>query len=177
MLIAACGNYITKVLIIKIFGDSNNYRIFVSQKQKEMENIIYDTGAGDYLENVITKAIGLSFDNNNRIVEFEFNGVKVLVNINSPEELVERDYRMSLWMDWKTIGPHYPTEHPESILKVYEAKQLEYQIQEQKEQEEYARQTALKIKLVEELVVNQVIQLKDPEAWANVLEVNKDSSY
>jgi|ERR1035437_265880 hypothetical protein len=81
-------------------------------------NIKIETGAGDWFPKVAEKAQHAAKHIINiygkTIVEFDFNGIKCVVDKDTNLEWLERDYNNAHLMEWKQIGAEcYPVYEPE----------------------------------------------------------------
>ena len=68
-----------------------------------MKNYILETSGGDSFNKVAEKAKQIAKEKN-VIVEFDFNGIKCLVNDKTYLNGLNRDYENAHIMEWKTIG-------------------------------------------------------------------------
>jgi hypothetical protein len=80
-----------------------------------MENIKIDPSIGNSIYTVMDEALTLSAKHG-RNVEFDFNGVKCVINVHTDKELLYRDYCNSWLMDWKTVGPFCEAEYDKATL-------------------------------------------------------------
>lgn len=103
-------------------------------------NFKLEVTVGDNINDTIVKAIKLSKELD-KIVEFNFNGILILINENSIPSLIRRDYDNSHVMEWKTIGPEPDIEYDLNLqyliaIKKLKAKDLlEKSIKDQKEKD------------------------------------------
>ena len=72
-----------------------------------MKNYILETSGGDSFNKVAEKAKQIAKEKN-VIVEFDFNGIKCLVNDKTYLNGLNRDYENAHIMEWKTIGYDCP---------------------------------------------------------------------
>ena len=107
-------------------------------------------------------------------VEFDFNGVKCLVNSKTNLKWLYRDYANSWTMEWKTVGAvcvaKYSSEVQKELKKRTEAREaknekerLEREVKENKEKEEFIKQTR-----------GVEIELSDKAGWDKTKAVNSD---
>lgn len=138
-----------------------------------MKNYKLETSCGNSFDNVAQKAKLIAIERN-VIVEFDFNGVKCLVNKDTNTEWLLRDYSNSWTMEWKVVGPEcYEFYEPEvqaefeKRTKAKEKRQTkeaeQRRIKEQKEKDDFEE----KIKGIE-------LELKDAEGWKKSREANTD---
>jgi hypothetical protein len=133
-------------------------------KLKNMSNYKLDANAGSQLSVVVKKAKEKSKELN-QVVEFDFNGVKILVNENTNEENLFKSFHASFLMDWKEIGPDYP---PVFEPEVLEELQKRRQIQKEKQVKadaEYQEKMTLSKLAFEEKVFGLEMEFKDKEGW------------
>jgi len=138
------------------------------------KNFKLDPLCGSDFDSVSKQAKQIATDKN-IVVEFDFNGVKCLVDKNTNAEWLYRDYRNSWTMDWKTVGPDCVEQYPietqnllEQLTKIREEKAA-------KDAEEYRKKEATE-KAVFDAKINGVeLELKDIESWNKSRETNTDS--
>jgi len=106
-----------------------------------MENLIINSGAGDCFENVAEKAKYLA-NSKNQNVEFDFNGIKCIVDAHTASGLLFRDYCNAIIMEWESVGPNckkeYSKEIKEELIKrknIQEKKNQEQQKKREREEE------------------------------------------
>lgn len=141
-----------------------------------MSNYVIEVGAGDMFSNVAKRA--KEFANERHVtVEFEFNGIKCVVDWITDIDLLYRDYCNAHTMDWETVGPHCPKKYEPKVQQelerrkkeqdeIYERQMVEYREREKKEKEDFLS----KVEGIE-------IELSDPEYWNEVKRVNSDDGY
>lgn len=117
-----------------------------------MKNHKIESCIGERISNVLQKAKRLSIELN-KDVEFDFNGVRCVVNGSTFDEYFLRDYDNALLLRWKTIGPFcqplYSLETIEAIKQTKEKQEYErlryeaeYQAKQAKRLSDYEAETA-----------------------------------
>lgn len=136
-------------------------------------NYKLEASAGSTFDTVAKEAKEISALQN-CIVEFDFNGVKCLVNKDTNLEWLYRDYANSWTMEWKQVGfdclPAYELEVQEELNKRNKAREekqaKESEVRRAKEEKE-------KLEFIEK-VAGIEIELSDKEGWDKAVEKNKD---
>lgn len=138
-----------------------------------MGNYILETSLGKTFDGVSRQAKELATEHG-ITVEFDFNEIKCLVDYFTDLKLLHRDYMNASIMDWKVVGPDclsdYEPEVSEELDRRNKQRDEEYiiQISEWKEKEEREKQA------FEEKVKGIELDLKNPEGWQHVVEINSD---
>lgn len=138
-----------------------------------MENIKYETGAGEHFDNVAANA-KLIAEQRKVNVEFDFNGVTCVVDENTNLVNLYRDYSNSWTMEWKLVGPNcvdiYDAE-TEALLALRNKEKAK----KQAEQEAEWREKDAKEKLTADKEVEGVeIEFSDLEGFNLSKEKNSD---
>jgi hypothetical protein len=144
-------------------------------------NIKIETGAGDWFPKVAEKAQHAAKHiikiHGKTIAEFDFNGIKCVVDKDTNLEWLERDYHNAHTMEWKVIGPEcYP---------VYELEvQVELDRREKAREEKaeanskaYRAKEDTERKLFEEKIEGIEIELIDKKGWDDWKANQKDDGY
>jgi hypothetical protein len=138
-----------------------------------------DIHCGRTFEGVVTEAIQLAADTDDT-VEFEFNGVPVIVGADSIPELIERDlYRAFLRGDKCSefvVGPHpNDTLTAEELDEDNRLKAALAEQQRQREERWTAENRAKKELLRGALIVAPAMEFKDRDLWDEAVAKNTDS--
>lgn len=136
-------------------------------------NYKLDSMAGNNFTYVAEKAKVIATEQK-VVVEFDFNGVKCLVDSSTNLEWLYRDYSNSWTMEWKTVGANclakYSIKTQEKFDRLTKIKKEKAEV----EAEEY-RKKERKEKAVCELKVKGIeIELKDADGWKKSRETNVD---
>lgn len=131
------------------------------------------TGAGDSFNNVSANAKDIANDRN-FTVEFDFNGVKCLVNSTTNLEWLYRDYCNSWIMKWKEVGADCVEDYSDEIK--LELKRREDIAEEKRKKEEvaYKERELEQRSMFEEKVKNVNMGFKSESDWKMGKENNKD---
>lgn len=138
-----------------------------------MANLKLDANCGNTFNSVSQKAKRLSVDRN-RIVEFDFNEIKCLVDKDTNLEWLYRDYANAWLMEWNIVGPDcLPQYEPEVAQELEKRNKLqdEKEAQRQKEQEKEDKKERSSF---EEKVKGVEIELLDAAKWGNYKKINTD---
>lgn len=79
-----------------------------------MENIKLNPTCGSMFGNVAKEAQNTATDNQN--CEFDFNGIKCVVDQNTNLDSLYRDYKNAWTMEWKTVGPNCVEEYHQTTI-------------------------------------------------------------
>lgn len=138
-----------------------------------MKNFKLNTSCGNTFSDVAKKAKDIALDKN-IVVEFDFNGVKCLVDKETNLDYLYRDYSNSWTMGWKTVGANCVAKYDKEtqaelnrLTKIKEEKAA-------KEAEEYRKKEAAE-KAVFDTKINGIeLELKDVDGWNKSREANTD---
>lgn len=138
-----------------------------------MENFKLNTSCGDTFDNVALKAKEIA-TKKNIVVEFDFNGVKCLVDKNTNLKYLYRDYSNSWTMGWKTVGTNCVAKYDKETQSEFERLTKIKEEKVAKEAEEYRKKEAAE-KAVFDTKINGIeLELKDVEGWNKSREANTD---
>lgn len=136
-------------------------------------NYKLDTSAGNNFSTVSEKAKQIAIEKDTT-VEFEFNGVKCLVDKNTNLEWLYRDYSNSWTMDWKVVGADcLPTYEPE-VQEEFEKRSKAQAEKRAIEDAAYRAKEAKEKKDFEAKIKGVELELSDAEGWNKSREVNSD---
>lgn len=109
-----------------------------------------------------------------RTVEFDFNGVKCLVNKDTNTEWLLRDYMNAWTMKWKVVGPEcYEFYEPEVQAELERLTKINEE-EDAKQQEEYREKETAEKAIFDIKVAGIELELKDAEGWNKSREANTD---
>lgn len=137
-----------------------------------MKILKFEAMPGDVFSDVAKEAKGMATDG--KTVEFDFNGIKCLVDSETNLEWLYRDYCHAGTMDWKTIGPDCAEAYPVDVQEEYKKRKAQ---QEKEWAEKYAGWKELddaSREAFEKKTEGIKIELASPEAWAAFRESNQD---
>lgn len=129
---------------------------------------------GESVDGVMKKAQDIS-KKINQIVEFEFNGITILVDENTNLDHLLRDYNTAWITGWKTIGNVCAVEYSESVLneiktaqeainKRQEEQQAKWKLEEEKQQAEFNKK-----------VGRSMLMTINTKLWMEYTEINQDN--
>lgn len=132
-----------------------------------------NTFIGEHVSGVMEKAQVISKELK-QIVEFDFNGITILVDENTNIDHLLRDYNTAWITGWKTIGNVCYEEYSESVLeeikiateaneKKAEEQQEEWRLKDEKQQKEFS-----------EKVGDSKISITNGKIWDEYVEKNND---
>ena len=136
-------------------------------------NYKLDTSAGNNFSTVAEKTKQISTDKN-VTVEFEFNGVKCLVNKNTNLDWLYRDYSNSWTMDWKVVGANCLPAYEPEVQAEFEKRTKARAGKQAIEDAAYRVKDAKEKKEFEAKVESIELELSDVEGWNKSREVNSD---
>jgi hypothetical protein len=138
-----------------------------------MKNFKLNASCGNTFSEVAKKAKEIATDKN-IIVEFDFNGVKCLVDKETNLDYLYRDYSNSWTMGWKTVGPNCVTKYDKETQAEFKRLTKIKEEKAAKEAEEYRKKEAAE-KAVFDAKINGIeLELKDVEGWNKSREANTD---
>lgn len=152
-----------------------------------MENFILDLNCGDTFDNAskVAKEIATGIADKTDfvrcitkselpIVEFNFNGVKCLVNRTTDIDLLYRDYSNSHKIGWDIIGPNclvtYDKKTNNKLERISKIKKDKYA----NENEKYRKKEAIEKLNFNTKINNIELQLIDVDGWNKTREANTD---
>lgn len=138
-----------------------------------MKTITLDTFAGDTFGNVakLAKETSENFSVN---VEFDFNGIKCIVNKNTNLDYLHRDYTHAYILNWKEIGPNcekkYSIDIEDDIKRITEERNIESETK----QELYKKESKNKKSILFEKIKDEILELNDIDGWNDYRDKNSD---
>lgn len=138
-----------------------------------MANIIIDSTCGDTFQQVAAKAKISA--RQTLTAEFEFNGVKCLVNRGTNLEWLFRDYCNSWLMKWDVVGPACLESYPADIQQELTKRRAENETKRLREQQEYEAQQAIKEQSLLEKIKDIPFACINDKALATYKEKNTDT--
>jgi hypothetical protein len=138
-----------------------------------MENLKIQTQPGDNFDKVVQIAICSAILNDSN-AEFDFNGVTVIVDKDSNNALVYRDYSNSWTMGWKTIGPKYDKEYSYETQSIYNKNKAEQDAKRKAEQEESIRKEKQQKYAFEEKVKGIEFEVVNKDGYESLKSKNTD---
>lgn len=139
-----------------------------------MSNYILNTFAGDHFNRVLTKAKEQAIKLDNQIVEFDFNGVTCLVDKNTDETLLGRDYSTALKLGWESVGPTCDAEYSAEVLTQLEERAAKTKADMERYQIEQETKQLQGREKLNKLITGVNLELSDEAAWNTYVENNKD---
>lgn len=142
-----------------------------------------EAGPGDHFSEVAKRAQRISGERT-ELVEFDFNGVKCIVEgrinyynnrPNTDLDLLYRDYCNALTMGWETVGPNCVKEYDKKTRKAIAKKEAENEAERKQIQETYRKEQEAKDKSLDDKLEGIEMTFKDKELWDKGLENNKDA--
>lgn len=98
-------------------------------------------------------------------VEFEFNGIKVVIGKNTDLDLIWRDYLNAHKMDWKQVGPECEVEYNKETQAFISKREEEIRLKVEQRQKEYEEEIIIKTKDVENKLQNIKFEYIDQIDW------------
>jgi len=138
-----------------------------------MENLVLDSTCGNSFENVALEAKGMAADQN-RNVQFDFNGILCIVSRQTNLQWLLRDYLNSWTMGWKQVGPDCLETYPADVQKELEEKTAIRKKEQEEREAEYAKKEKEEMELFQKSVEGIEMEFADKEAWDKGLEKNSD---
>jgi hypothetical protein len=137
------------------------------------QNFVLKVNCGDEFTITAKKAKEISISRELN-VEFEFNGVKCLVDKATNTDLLYRDYYNAHTMDWKTVGPDCHQKYETEVQQELEKRERENALETEKKNQEYRLKEETARKSLKEKIQDHSIELKDSEGWNKSVEANSD---
>lgn len=135
-----------------------------------MKNIKLETGIGDTFSKTAEKAKTLSILRKSNI-EFDFNGIIVMVSAYTDLNHLYRDYNNSFIMGWKTIGPLCSTVYSLDTERELKRRRKEQEERQAKESEEWHLKQRTKYN---EKVNGIEFSVVEPEQYQDWKDKNND---
>ena len=127
--------------------------------------------------NTIQETIAVAFAQavrNDAEVEFDFNGINVVVSSTTSVTRLLRDYFNAHLMDWKEIGPNPVTEYSEETEAAIQLAKEERDRQDQERQLEYERKQAERLATFNKEVEGIEMEFTNKDVWDTVKAANSD---
>lgn len=137
-----------------------------------MKTIKLEAYVGSTFDNVAKEAQELS--RTGKTVEFDFNGVKCLVNENTNLQLLYRDYSNSWLMGWKEVGPNCLETYPPKMQAKFEKRSAERETKRQQQEKEYREKEAKEKADAELKAAGIVLDVLDWKVWGDWRAKNTD---
>lgn len=138
-----------------------------------METYKLDESWDDTFNSVALKAKNVA-EVKDVVVEFDFNGVKCLVDKKTNLDYLYRDYANSWTMGWKTVGTNCVAKYDKETQAEFERLTKIKEEKAAKEEEEYRRKEAIERANFDKKIEGIELELKDVEGWNKSREVNTD---
>jgi hypothetical protein len=136
-------------------------------------NIVIEAFPGDDITSVAKTAQGIASEKGG-IVEFNFNGINVLINSASNLENMFRTYQDAFTMDWKEIGPDYVDVYPQEIQVELTAKKEAYQKKMAEQQKAYEEEMNRLSTIIENKISGIVFAAKNADDFETFKTKNND---
>ena len=136
-----------------------------------MKNFKLETSCGDTLKDVAQTAKKIAIE---IIVEFDFNGIKCLVDKDTDLNYLYRDYLNAWTMGWKTVGPNCVTKYDKKTQAELERLTKIEEEESAKVDEEYRKKEADEKAIFDKKIAGIELELKDIEGWNKNREINTD---
>jgi hypothetical protein len=121
-----------------------------------MNTMKLETYAGDTFNEVANSAKALAFAHNTT-VEFDFNGIRCLVNESTDTDLLYRNYSDTHIMEWKEVGPVCLPEYDDATAAELKTRRDASDKRQQAAQKEYDEKCAKEKATVEAVTGNVVL--------------------
>lgn len=132
-----------------------------------------NAGAGSTFESVAEKAKSIATEIATT-VEYDFNGVRCLVDKDTNLERLWRDYSNSWTMEWKEVGPNCVEAYAPDVQADFERRTKIREEKRAKEEAEYrAKETKERITFSKN-VRGVALELSDPAGWEKARKANSD---
>lgn len=107
-------------------------------------------------------------------VNFEFNGINVIVHERTDVELLLRDYSTAWDMNWKEIGPDCVAEYSAELKGQIEENKRVTDEKRKEQQAETDKKDAIEKEAFDKTVDGIVMEFKDKDTWDKGLAKNQD---
>jgi len=136
-------------------------------------NYKLETLGGDTFDEVLKEASKIAI-NKNVTVEFDFNGIKCLVDWKTNLVHLYRDYCNANIMNWEVVGTNCLDEYEPEVLQELEKRKKEREEERVKEKEEYDEKCKVKKEQYEEKVKGIEFEIIDLEDYKKGKDAQKD---
>lgn len=109
-----------------------------------------------------------------KIVEFEFNDIRCLVNAQTNPDFLWRDYKNAHLMKWESIGPNCVEKYSRTTMRAISARKYAQELKWAQEQKEYENKCAAQRENVEKAIDGVQLELSDADGWRKSREANSD---
>lgn len=140
-----------------------------------MSNYIVNVDAGEHFDHVTNKIKGYFQEVPYGIYEFEFNGVKCLMDKDTNSEWLYRDYSNAHLMGWEIIGPKCTESYSPEIEKELQSRIQQKEEDRRRAEEEYENKCNLERQLFNEKINGVIIEFKDELMWREGKDKNTDA--
>jgi hypothetical protein len=125
-------------------------------------NFVLNILPGDNISSVAKIAQSIS-EEQGVIVEFDFNGIKILINADSNLDNMLRTYRDAFIMKWVEIGPEYLDTYPDAILTELTDKRAAQQRDSEEKTKVYQEATERKVTILNGKIDGITLAVKNTE--------------
>ncbi len=132
-----------------------------------------DTGLGEHFTKVSEQAQSIAQERE-VTVEFEFNGVKCLVDKTTDLHHIYRDYCNAHMMEWKEVGPNCVYEYDSATLQELANRKKQSEERQEKQRQEWDAKDKAQREAFEEATKGIELDLSDIEGWKKSREANSD---
>lgn len=140
-----------------------------------MDNMIYTmkTYAGNSIQSASQEAKDMAIEKG-ATIEFEFNGIRCLVNSETNVDYLVRDFLNTYIMDWKEVGPDCAAEYSPSVAKELAERTEQQRIEQEARQKELAERDAKEKTAFELKVAGIQMDFADEKGWQDGRAKNTD---
>jgi hypothetical protein len=127
--------------------------------------------------NTIQETIAVAFAQavrNETEVEFDFNGINIVVSSNTNATHLLRDYFNAHLMEWKEIGPVTVDKYPLETIVAIENAKIEQDRKEKVKRKEYEDKQAKKMEDFNKEIEGIEMEFSNKEGWDKTVAANKD---
>lgn len=105
-------------------------------------------------------------------VQFDFNGVRIVVDKQSNLDHIYRDYCNAHLMKWEEVGPHTEQEYSASVVSEMDRRRNEIEIKHKKNRERHEREKQEKDRALQEKVKGIKYEVSDEDTLRKWEESN-----
>jgi hypothetical protein len=156
-------------------------------KTHNMGKIVMNVSCGDSFGPTSERAKQMSINNSSsglfdesfhiQNVEFDFNGVKCVVNVNTNLEWLYRDYCNAHTMEWPVVGPDCLEQYEPEVEKELKTRTAAEEAKYALEMEEYREKERKEKELFLSKIEGIEIELSDEEYWNETKRINAGEGY
>jgi hypothetical protein len=125
------------------------------------------------IQEAVSKAIAQATVNGTE-VEFDFNGVKIVVNDSTDKIALVRDYMNAHLMGWEEVGPNPPVQYSADVLAQITLAKAAQEERQRIQETEWEREAAEKQANFDKEVEGIEMEVTDTESWNDYVRVNTD---